>query len=91
MQNWRWGMEDKLCEVRHKRLDEKIDVQERRLNNHSERLDRIEISTSRLETRLDGLIEKLGSLNTTLRWFIGLLVGAFVSFFFYAIQNGLFK
>lgn len=84
-------MEDKLCEVRHKRIDERLDTQDRRLNNHSERLDRIEITSSKLETRLDGLIEKLGSLNTILRWFIGLLVGAFVSFFFYAIQKGLFK
>lgn len=84
-------MEDKLCEVRHKRIDERLDTQDRRLNNHSERLDRIEITSSKLETRLDGLIEKLGSLNTILRWFIGLLVGAFVSFFFYAVQQGLFK
>lgn len=84
-------MEDKLCEARHKRIDERLDTQDRRLNSHSERLDRIEISASKLETRLDGLIEKLGSLNTTLRWFIGLLVGAFVSFFFYAVQQGLFR
>lgn len=84
-------MEDKLCEARHKRIDERLDTQDRRLNSHSERLDRIEISASKLETRLDGLIEKLGSLNTTLRWFIGLLVGAFVSFFFYSVQQGLFR
>lgn len=84
-------MEDKLCEAKHKRIDERLDTQDRRLNNHSERLDRIEISASKLETRLDGLIEKLDSLNTTLRWFIGALVGAFISFFFYAVQQGLFK
>lgn len=46
-------MEDKLCEVKHKRLDEKIDVHEKRINNHSERLDRIELSTGRLEERPD--------------------------------------
>lgn len=84
-------MEAKLCEEKHKRLDEKIEVQERRLNNHSERLDRIELSTGRLEERLKGLIDQLGSLNTTLRWFIGLIVGSFVAFFFYAIQSGLFN
>lgn len=84
-------MEAKLCEEKHKRLDEKIEVQERRLNNHSERLDRIELSSGRLEERLKGLIDQLGSLNTTLRWFIGLIVGSFVAFFFYAIQSGLFN
>lgn len=80
-----------MCDEKHKRIDEKFDVQERRLNNHSERLDRMEIFSSKLEERLDGLINQLGQLNTTMRWFIGLLVGAFVSFFFYAIQQRLFK
>lgn len=84
-------MEDKLCEAKHKRLDEKIDVHERRINNHSERLDRIELVNGRLEERLDGLIKQLAQLNTTMKWFIGLLVGAFVSFFFYTIQQGIFK
>ncbi len=84
-------MEEKLCEIRHKRLDEKIEVHDKRIDNHSERLDRIELSTGKLEERLEGLINQLGSLNTTLRWFIGLLIGAFVSFFFYAVQNGLFR
>ncbi len=84
-------MEEKLCEIRHKRLDEKIEVHDKRIDNHSERLDRIELSTGKLEERLEGLINQLGSLNTTLRWFIGLLIGAFVSFFFWAIQQGLFK
>ena len=84
-------MEDKLCEIKHNRLDEKIDVHERRINSHSQRLDRIELSTGRLEERLTGLIEQLGNLNTTLKWFVGLMVGSFVAFFFYAVQSGLFK
>jgi predicted nuclease with TOPRIM domain len=84
-------MEAKLCEEKHKRLDEKIEVHDRRLNNHGERIDRIELSTGRLEERLKGLIDQLGSLTTTLKWFIGLIVGSFVAFFFYAIQNGLFS
>jgi predicted nuclease with TOPRIM domain len=80
-----------LCKERHKRIDEKLDVAERRLNNHSERIDKIEQVNSRMEERLNGLIDQLGTLNTTLKWFIGLIVGAFVSFFFYAVQNNLFK
>lgn len=84
-------MEEKLCEIRHKRLDEKIEVHERRINNHSERLDRIELVNGRLEERLDNLIAQLATLNSTMKWFIGLLVASFVGFFFYAIQQGLFK
>lgn len=84
-------MDDKLCEIRHQRLDEKIDVHERRINNHSDRLDIIERVNGRLEERLDGLIKQLSALNSTMKWFMGLLLGGIVSFFFYAIQQGLLK
>lgn len=88
---WRWGMELKVCEERHKRLDEKIAIHEKRLNSHGERLDRIELTSGRLEERLNNLIQQLEQLNKTMKWFIGLLVGNFVAFFFYVIQQGLFK
>jgi chromosome segregation ATPase len=64
---------------------------ERRLNDHSKRLDILEQFKSSTETEVKNLIEQIKSLVTTMRWFIGLLVGAFVSFFFYAVQQGLFK
>ena len=83
-------MEPKICDERHKRIDEKLDTTERRLNNHSERLDRVELVNSRLEERLSGLITQLGNLNTTLKWFIGLIAGSFVAFFFYAVQQNIF-
>lgn len=84
-------MESKICEERHKRLDEKIAIHERRINNHSERLDRIELVNGRLEERLDNLIKQLAQLNSTMKWFIGLLVGSFVAFFFYVVQQGMFR
>jgi len=80
-----------LCKEKHKRIDEKLALAETRLNNHSSRIDQIEQNNSRMDEKLKGLIEQLGALNTTLKWFIGLMVGAFVSFFFYAVQNELFK
>lgn len=84
-------MEEKICIEKHKRIDEKFETQERRINNHSERLDKMEIFSSKLEERLDNLITQLGNLNTTMRWFMGVLVGALVSFFFYAVQQGIFR
>jgi predicted nuclease with TOPRIM domain len=78
---------EKICEERHKRIDEKLNLAETRLNSHSERLDKIEYVNGRLEERLDGLIKQLSSLNTTLKWFIGLMVASFVAFFFYVVQQ----
>ncbi len=80
-----------VCNEKHKRIDEKFKVIDKRLDIHGDRIDKTEFISGRLEERLDGLIKQLGSLTTTLRWFIGLLVGAFVSFFFYIVQQGLIK
>lgn len=84
-------MDKSICDERHKRIDEKLESHERRLNNHSERLDRIELANGRLEERLNSLITQLENLNKTMKWFITAIVGAFISFFFYAVQQGLFK
>ena len=84
-------MDKSICDERHKRIDEKLESHERRLNNHSERLDRIELASSRLEERLNSLITQLENLNKTMKWFITAIVGAFISFFFYAVQQWIFK
>ena len=84
-------MEKNVCDERHRQIDYRLDVTEKRLNDHGERLDRIELSNGRLEERLNNLITQLEQLNKTMKWFIALLVGSFVAFFFYAVQQGLFK
>lgn len=81
---------EKICELKHAEVDKKFETTERRLNNHSERIDKLEQNSVRLEERLDNLITQLSSLNTIMRWFIGLLVGSFVAFFFYAVQQNIF-
>jgi len=84
-------MEKTICDERHKRIDEKLELHERRLDIQSEKLDRIELASGRLEERINNLIAQLENLNKTIKWFITALVGAFISFFFYAVQQGLFK
>ncbi len=84
-------METKIWEEKNRQIDYRLDVHEKRLNSHSERLDRIELASGRLEERLNNLITQLENLNKTMKWFITVIVGAFISFFFYAVQKGLFK
>lgn len=84
-------MNEELCLERHKRLEEKLETHDTRLDAHSDRLDKLEQYQSRTEAKLESLCEQIGSLVSTMKWFIGLLVGAFVSFFFYAVQHGLIK
>lgn len=72
-------------------VKDKLETHDRRLNDHSGRLDRLEQKGASVDVRIENLCEQLQSLTTTLKWFIGLLVGSFVAFFFYAVQHNLFK
>ena len=83
-------MDKSVCDERHRQINYRLDVHEKRLNSHGERLDRIEMTSGRLEERLNNLISQLENLNITMKWFITAIVGAFISFFFYAVQQGLF-
>ena len=84
-------MNDELCAEKHKQIDESLGRHEDRLNGHSGRLDKLEQRGAAVDTKIDNLCEQLKNLTTTLKWFIGLLVGSFVAFFFYAIQQNIFK
>lgn len=76
-----------LCIEKHKRIEEKLSTHDRRLNNHGSRIDQLEQYQSRTETMIKNLCERIDGLVTTMRWFMGLLVGSFVTFFFYVIQK----
>ncbi|NFC86237.1 hypothetical protein EXN13_00685 [Clostridium botulinum] len=84
-------MELKVCEEKHKRLEEKINVHDTRLNDHAGRIDKLEQNQSRVDVKIENLCEQIKQLVSVLKWYIGLSVGALVSFFFYAIQHNLFK
>lgn len=84
-------MNEEVCTEVRKRVEEKLQVHDKRLNDHSSRLDKLEQNDKANAVRIDNLCTQIASLVTTMRWFIGLLVGSFVSFFFYATQHRLFK
>jgi len=72
-------------------IGHQIEVHDIRLNDHSKRLDKLEQDSVALKTELKNLCENLKSLTTVMKWFIGLIVGSFAGFFFYAIQRNIFK
>ena len=84
-------MNDEACLERHKRIEEKLDVHESRLNSHGGRLDKIEQDNRELKIEIKNLCENLKSLTNIMKWFVMTLGGSLVGFFFYAIQNGLFR
>ena len=81
---------EEVCKQKHIRIDEKLELNERRLNDHSKRIDCLEQSQARMDESINSLVAQLTTLNTTLRWFIGIMTGSFITFFFTAVQKGVF-
>ena len=79
-------MED-ICKEKHKRIDERLDVHDTRLNNHSERIDKLEQYQSKTEAQIANLCEQIKNLVTTMRWFMGLIVGSGIGFFIWYVQQ----
>ncbi|RXI55555.1 hypothetical protein DP124_01410 [Clostridium tetani] len=72
-------------------IQDKINTHETRLNNHGERIDKLEQNQSRVDVKIENLCEQIKQLVSVMKWYIGLTVGALVSFFFYTIQHNIFK
>ncbi|NEZ47221.1 hypothetical protein FDF74_08365 [Clostridium niameyense] len=72
-------------------INHQLEIHEKRLNNHAERLDRIEQSQSEFKVEIKNLCENLKTLTNTMKWFIGIWVTSLLGFFFYAVQHNLFK
>lgn len=83
--------DEKLCKQRCKAVDEKLELHDKRLNNHADRLDKLEQNNVENRNDIKHLCEEIKNLVTTMKWFMGLLMGSFIAFFFYAVEKGLFK
>lgn len=84
-------MDEKICLEKHKNIDMQLQVHDKRLNDHARRLDELTADSREYKIQIQNLCKDISSLVSTMRWFMGLLIGAFVSFFFYAAQRGLIK
>ena len=80
-------MNDELCLEKHKRLDEKLEVHDTRLNNHGDRIDKLEQDNASFKTELKNLCNNLKSLTSVIKWFIGTWVVTLLGFFIYSVEN----
>lgn len=85
-------MSEKECShVAHNHVVERLDRNERRLNNHSERIDKLEQTQTGLSAQMSALTKSIDKLDGTLRWLIGLGAATFIGFFIKAVERGLFQ
>lgn len=71
-------------------LKEKLDTHERRINNHADRLDKLEIHEAARDVKIDNLCDKLEKQTRSIYGLIGTVATALIGFFFYAVQQGIF-
>lgn len=69
----------------------KVREHDETLKEHDRRLDKIEQDGAEFKVQIQHLCDDIKNLTTTLKWFMGLLGGSFIGFFFYAAQRGLLK
>ena len=77
--------------MNHEVMKIKITEHDEKISELDKRMDKNDRENAEFKIQIKNLCETIQGLTTTMKWFIGLLVGAFISFFFYAVQQGLFK
>ena len=79
--------EQDICREKHKQIDEKFGTVERRINNHSDRIDKLEQFKSSTENELRNLVEQIKNLVATLKWMITTAIVSLLGFFIWYIQS----
>ncbi|OSA89567.1 UNVERIFIED_ORG: hypothetical protein B2H93_16015 [Clostridium botulinum] len=77
--------------VNEELIKDKLETYDRRLNNHGDRLDRLEQDNASFKAELKNLCDNLKQLTSVLKGLISLGASALVGFFIYAIQIGIFN
>ncbi|MDU2683489.1 MAG: hemolysin XhlA family protein [Clostridium sp.] len=72
-------------------IKHQLEIHDKRLNNHGKRLDELERGRAATDVKMDNLCEKLEAQTKSINWLIGIMASSLLGFFFYAIQNGIFK
>jgi len=55
-------------------IKDKLETHERRLNDHSGRIDKLEQRGAAVDTKIENLCEQIKNLVNTLKWGFGILV-----------------
>lgn len=80
-------MDDKQCEIYRDRVNEKLQIQDKRLDNHSERLDMLENYKYMIDERINNLIAKMDDLMGTMKWLTRGVGTAIIGLIVYIIQQ----
>lgn len=80
-------MDDKQCEIYRERMNERLIIQDKRLDNHSDRLDALENYKYMIDERINNLIAKMDDLMGTMKWLTRGVGTAIIGLIVYIIQQ----
>lgn len=84
-------MDEKICDIKHKEIDEKIGIVNKRLDTHSQEIDSLKVSDAVNTNQIDKLTKSLDG-QTKAIWGLVItvatsLIGALGSFFIWFVQT----
>ena len=80
-------MADKYCKEKHNRIDEKLAIDERRLNNHSDRIDALENFRHGTMVEIRNLANQIKELISAMKWIAIFAITTLGAFFIWYIQS----
>lgn len=80
------GYASELEEEKYKNLKEQLAVHDQRLNDHGNRLKKIEQRNAAADEKIENLCDQIKDLVVTLRWGIGVLGTSFLGMFVYLME-----
>jgi hypothetical protein len=80
-------MDEKQCEIYRDRVNERLQIQDKRLDSHSERLDVLENYKYMIDERINNLIAKMDDLMGTMKWLTRGVGTAIIGLIVYIIQQ----
>lgn len=84
-------MNDESLKFHFERQDELNKEFKESLLSVDKRVDILEQNDVKRDIQIENLCKSIEGLTTSIKWALGLFAGSFTGFFFYAIQNHLFK
>ena len=77
--------------MNHEVMEVKINEHDKKILELDKRMDKNDRESAEFKIQIKNLCNTIQGLTTTIKWFMGLLIGSFIGFFFYAAQKGLLK
>ena len=80
-------MDDKQCEVYRNIVEDKLEVHDKRLDDHAKRLSGLENVRYTIDGRIDSITKQIDDLKDTVKWFNRGVIGAWIGLIVFLIQQ----